>query len=129
MRALTASVALALLPAAVGAHEMTPTYPELFQSYMPGIMQADLSLFNAREDVEYYAISIWDAEWNPVPFASAQRVMHIPPGGRQDFEIYIRQADAEVAVYICTTSMLRAGQQDNAIIESRICSRLDGEQA
>lgn len=129
MRTLAAALAIALVPSVGGAHEMTPTYPELHQSYMPGIMQADLSLFNARDDVEYYAISVWDAEWNPVAFASAQRVMHVEPGGRQDFEIYIREQDADVAVYVCTISMLRAGQQSNAIVESRICSRLDGERA
>jgi hypothetical protein len=63
------------------------------------------------------------------PFASAQRVMHVPPGGRKDFEIYIKEADVDRVVYVCTTSMLRAGQEDNAIISSRICSRLDGEKA
>ena len=116
-----------LLATGAGAHEMTPAYPDLHPSSVPQIMQADLSLFNARDDVEYYAISVWDADWNAVPFASAQRVMHVPPNGRQNFAIYIRQIDVDRVVYVCTTSMLRAGQQANAIVSSRICSRLDGK--
>jgi hypothetical protein len=123
------AAALILFATGAGAHEMTPAYPKLHQSAMAQIMQADLSLFNARDDVEYYAISVLDAEMNPVVFASAQRVMHVPPGGRQDFEIYVREDDVARVVYVCTTSMLRAGQEDNAIISSRICSRLDGERA
>ena len=123
------AAAMALSATVAGAHEMTPAYPELHQSSVSQIMQADLSLFNARDDVEYYAISVLDAEMNPVVFASAQRVMHVPPGGRQDFEIYIREDDVARVVYVCTTSMLRAGQEDNAIVSSRICSRLDGERA
>ena len=115
--------------AAADAHEMTPAYPKLHQSSVSQIMQADLSLFNARDDVEYFAVSLFDAEWGPVPFASAQRVMHVMPGGRQDFEVYIRQSDVPRVVYVCTTSMLRAGQESSAIVSSRICSRLDGEKA
>lgn len=123
------AAALILIATAAGSHEMTPAYPKLHPSSVPQIMQADLSLFNARDDVEYYAITVFDLEWEPIAFASAQRVMHVPPGSRKDFEIYIRDADADRVVYVCTTSMLRAGQDSNAIISSRICSRLDGEKA
>jgi hypothetical protein len=123
------AAALIFLGTAAGAHEMTPAYPTLHQSAMPQIMQADLSIFNARDDVEYYAVSVLDADMNPIVFASAQRVMHVPSGSRKDFEIYIKEADVSRVVYVCTTSMLRAGQEDNAIISSRICSRLDGEKA
>ena len=123
------AAALILLAKSAGAHEMTPAYPDLHPSPVSQIMQADLSLFNARDDVEYYAISVFDADWKPVAFASAQRVMQVPTGSRKDFEIYIKEADAELVVYVCTTSMLRAGQEDNTIISSRICSRLDGERA
>ena len=123
------AAALILLAASAEAHEMTPAYPDLHPSSVPQIMQADLSLFNARDDVEFYAISVFDADWKPVAFASAQRVMQVPTGSRKDFEIYIKEADADLVVYVCTTSMLRAGQEDNTIISSRICSRLDGERA
>jgi hypothetical protein len=123
------AIALTLLGTATGAHEMTPAYPELHPSSVPQIMQADLSIFNARDDVEYYSVSVLDGNMNPVTFASTQRVMHVLPGSRKDFEIYIREADVERVVYVCTTSMLRAGQEDDAIISSRICSRLDGEKA
>ena len=123
------AAALILLATSVRAHEMTPAYPDLHPSPVPQIMQANLSLFNARDDVEFYAISVFDADWKPVAFASAQRVMQVPTGSRKDFEIYIKEADADIVVYVCTTSMLRAGQEDNTIISSRICSRLDGERA
>lgn len=123
------AAALIFFGTAAGAHEMTPAYPILHQSAVPQIMQADLSIFNARDDVEYYAVSVLDADMNPIVFASAQRVMHVPSGSRKDFEIYIKETDVARVVYVCTTSMLRAGQEDNAIISSRICSRLDGEKA
>lgn len=123
------AAALILLATSSWAHEMTPAYPDLHPSSVPQIMQADLSIFNARDDVEFYAISVFDADWKPVAFASAQRVMQVPTGSRKDFEIYIKEADADLVVYVCTTSMLRAGQEDNTIISSRICSRLDGERA
>jgi hypothetical protein len=126
---LMASAAMILMAAVAGAHEMTPAYPKLHKSSVQQIMQADLSLFNARDDVEYFAIGLFDADWVAVPFASAQRVMHVQPGGRQDFEVYIRQIDVSRVVYVCTTSMLRAGQEDAAIVSSRICSRLDGDRA
>lgn len=127
MRLMTA--AMVLFTTVAGAHEMTPAYPILHYSPVSEIMQADLSLFNARDDVEYYAISVLDGKMNPIPFASAQRVMHVPSGSRKDFEIYIKESDVDRVVYVCTTSMLRAGQEDNAIVSSRICSRLDGEKA
>lgn len=123
------AAALILLATSSWAHEMTPAYPDLHPSSVPQIMQADLSIFNARDDVEFYAISVFDADWKPVAFASAHRVMQVPTGSRKDFEIYIKEADADLVVYVCTTSMLRAGQKDNTIISSRICSRLDGERA
>lgn len=123
------AAAMMLWATGAGAHEMTPAYPELHQSAVPSIMQADLSLFNARDDVEYFVISLWDGEWNPVSFASAQRVMHVEPGRRQDFEVYIKEADADRVVYICTESMIRAGEENNAVVSSRICSRLDGKRA
>lgn len=123
------AAALILLATSSWAHEMTPAYPDLHPSSVPQIMQADLSIFNARDDVEFYAISVFDADWKPVAFASAHRVMQVPTGSRKDFEIYIKEADADLVVYVCTTSMLRAGQEDNTIISSRICSRLDGERA
>ena len=72
------AAALIFFGTAAGAHEMTPAYPTLHQSAMSQIMQADLSIFNARDDVEYYAVSVLDADMNPIVFASAQRVMHVP---------------------------------------------------
>lgn len=121
--------AFVLMSTAVAAHEMTPAYPKLHPSSVPQILQADLSLFNARDDVEYFAIEVFNGDWQPIAFASAQRVMHVPSGARKAFEVYIKQDDASRVVYVCTTSMLRAGQEDNAIVSSRICSRLDGDRA
>lgn len=110
----------------VAAHEMTPTYPELEPSYVRGVLRAGLSIFNAREDVEYYAIGVFDVDWNPIPYASTYRIMKVPYAERQDFEIFIREQDRNRVVFVCTTSMLQPGQSDNAIVSSRICSRLDG---
>jgi len=54
----------------VSAHEWTPTYPELTPSHVEGVVYTDMLLLNRRQDIRYYEISVWDEEWNRVPFAS-----------------------------------------------------------
>ena len=42
----------------VSAHEFTPTYPKLKTSYVEGVLYATMTLFNARDDVEYYQFGV-----------------------------------------------------------------------
>jgi hypothetical protein len=108
------------------AHELTPTYPELKPSYVTGILVARLSMFNARKDVEYYEIGVYDESWNKVPFATTDKIAKVPQGTHKNFEIYIRKKDKKRAVYVCTVSKLRSDKPSFAIISSKVCSRLDG---
>lgn len=105
---------------------MTPAYPDLKPSYVKDVMKAEMSLFNFREDVEFYQISVFDINWINVPFASKYRVMKVKHEKRQDFSVYIRKADLARAVYLCTTSKMLKESGVRTVISSRICSRVDG---
>ena len=52
----------------VSAHEMTPAYQVLKPTYVAGVVKAEMSLFNSREDVEYYQIDLFDLNWTNIPF-------------------------------------------------------------
>lgn len=119
---------LALLSPTTGvvAHELTPTYPDLKPSYVDGLLVAKMSMFNARKDVDYYEIGVFSEDWVRVPFATQDRIIKVPYGNSKTFEIYVRREDRKRAVYVCTMSKLRSDKPSNAIIASKVCSRMDG---
>ena len=127
MKTLFLVSALILATTPVVAHELTPTYPKLRPAYLDGLMVASVTMFNAREDVEYYEVGVFDLDWRPVPFATASKIMKVPYTERESFDVYVRKADQNRAVYLCTTSKLRSDKPSNAVISSKVCSRLDGE--
>ena len=45
------------------AHEMTPAYPKFKPSHVYGVYRVDLSLFNSREEIAYYAVELFDSNW------------------------------------------------------------------
>ena len=47
---------------------MTPTYPKWEVSYIEGVQKAAMKIVNKRADVEWYEISVFDEEWEPIPF-------------------------------------------------------------
>ena len=108
---------------------MTPAYPILKPTSVSGVVKADMSLFNLREDVEYYQIDLFDLNWTNLPFSSKYRIINVKYKERKDFIVYIRKIDLDEATYICTTSKIKKNTQTRAIIISRICSRIDGEPA
>jgi len=112
------------LAGAAHAHEMTPTYPKLVPSFMDGIYKADMTVFNKREDIEYFEIQVFDSEWNGVPFAAQSKLLNIKHLDRSTFEIYIRKKDIGRVEFICTMSKLNKEKQTTAVIASRICSRI-----
>ena len=67
-------IAALFLAGKVSAHEMTPTYPNLVPSYVDGLVSAKMTMFNARKDVDYFEIGVFDDEWNPVPFAASAKI-------------------------------------------------------
>lgn len=99
---------------------MTPTYPELKSSYIPGVLTTKLQLFNKREDVSYYEIGVFDSDWNPIPFVTAYKLLKMEYLSHVEFDVYLNNNDKSIAVYVCSKSKLR---RDEASISSRICSK------
>ncbi len=106
------------------AHEFTPTYPKLKTSYMPGVVYTTMTLFNARDDVEYYQFGVFDAEWNRVPFAMQNKIMKFKHLEKKNVDIFIREKDRKDAVYICSKSKLIVDGGSKTSIISRICSKI-----
>lgn len=111
---------------AVSAHEMTPAYPIIKPSYISGIVKVDLSLFNSREEINYYEIGLYDLNWDGIPFSAVYRIIKVGYKERKNFSVYIRESDLDEAVYVCTTSKIRRQKETRTLVSSRICSRLDG---
>ena len=111
------------------AHEMTPAYPEVKPSHVSGVVKVEMSIFNSREEIEWYQIELFDLNWTNIPFASSYRIINIGYKERKSFDVYIRKADMDEAVYLCTTSKVRKTSKSRTLVSSRICSRLDGEPA
>ena len=118
-----------LLSFSTSAHEMTPAYPEVKPSHVAGVVKVEMSLFNSREEIEWYQIELFDLNWTNIPFASSYRIINIGYKERKSFDVYIRKADMDEAVYLCTTSKVRKSSKSRTLISSRICWRLDGEPA
>lgn len=117
-------VAALLLSSSAAAHEMTPTYPEARQSWIEGVKVVDMKLWNRRNDAEWYEINVFDAEWNPLPFAASDRIIKVEHLEQKTFQVYIREIDLSRVEFICTQSkQLREDVQSTGIM-SRICSRL-----
>lgn len=108
----------------VSAHEMTPTYPKLEVSISQNVLQADLTIFNRRQEVRYYEVGVYDEEFNPIEFATKERILELPYLSRKSFTIYIRSSDKQRATYVCSTSKIERSKQTATIVYSRICSKL-----
>ena len=111
----------------VSAHEFTPTYPEMRPSHINEIYVTDMSLFNERQDVEWYSVSVFDEDWNKVPYATNGndnlcRIKHL---GRKTIKVYLREQDLERAVYICSKSKIIVSGGSKTTVASRICSKLN----
>ncbi len=111
---------------AVSAHEMTPAYPIVKPSHVTGVVKVDLSLFNSREEINYYEIGLYDLNWDSIPFSAVYRIIKVGYKERKNFSVYIRKSDLDEAVYVCTTSKIRRQITTRTLISSKICSRLDG---
>jgi len=106
------------------AHEMTPTYFELKPSLYDNVYVTQLSLFNKRQDVEYYEVNVYDENFNPIAFATKDKVLKVPTYGKSTLEIYVRRKDVDEVTYVCTQSMLLKENVGSTGVTSRICSRL-----
>ena len=104
------------------AHELTPTYPELRSSYIPGVLTTTLKMWNARMDVDYYKIEVFDKDWNAVPFITAEEIFPLAYTERREIEVFLPEETS--ARYICTRSMLRKEGRQKTVISSKVCSKI-----
>lgn len=116
---------VALVHGPAMAHELTPTYPEMRSSFIDNVSVTNLQIFNRREDVRFYVIDVYTADWQPIQFATSQQVLEVDYLQKVNFEVYIRNRDLERAEYICTTSKLLTDNVESTGISSRICSKLN----
>lgn len=117
-------LALLLVSASASAHQWTPTYPMWQDSYMTGIVQTRMKLFNTRQDVDYYEVQVLDVNMKELDFATTDRIIHAPYLKRRSVDIYIRRTDIARAVYICSISKLLVAGNTGASVSSRICSKV-----
>lgn len=118
-------IAAAILFANVAAaHEMTPAYPKFETTYLNGILQTTMKIWNRREDASYYEINIYDEEWNKIPFSIVDRIIKVDYLETKSFNIFIREEDAEKVEFICSTSKLLKKEVNYTGITSKICSRV-----
>ena len=113
-----------VLSGAAMSHEWTPTYPKLSLSHIPEIWKTQMKLFNSRKDVEYYNISVFDGEWNPVPYAVLSNPMRVKYLETKYIDVYIKDEDKSRAVYVCSKSKLYAVDTTKPMLFSRICSKI-----
>lgn len=83
-----------------------------------------MTLFNARKDVAYYELGVFDGNWGKVPFAVESKVMNIKHLEKKKIDVYIREKDKDQVVYICSKSKLLVQGGAKTSIESRVCSKL-----
>ena len=106
------------------AHEMTPAYPKLVPSHVQGVKKTSVEVFNRRNDVEFYELGVFAADWSVVPFVSTYRIFKLQYLNRIKLEVYIRDEDAPRAMYLCSVSKLRPDVDRLTAVSSRICSKL-----
>lgn len=114
---------LLMVPAPSKAHQWTPTYPVWRPSYVEGVHVITMKLFNSRGDVDYYELQVLDTEFQPVPYASAERIMNVGHLKRKVVDIYVSSNDIERAVYICSRSKSLSDMESKTVVASRICSK------
>jgi len=120
----TLIIAMLWISGHASAHEFTPTYPKLKNSYVDGVLYVTMTLFNARSDVEYYEFGVFDGEWNKVPFAMQNKIMRFKHLDKKKIDIYIKEKDRKDAVYVCSKSKLIVEGSSKTSISSRICSKI-----
>jgi hypothetical protein len=124
MKHIISALIFGLVCGSATAHELTPTYPEFRPSFMDGISVTTLELYNAREEIQFYRINVYTAEWEAIPFATKDSTIRVPHNQRRTFEVYIKDRDLNRAEYICTISRYLLDQVQSQGISSRVCSRV-----
>ena len=67
---------------------------------------------------------MFDDQWNPVPFATPNKIIRLGFLETKTFDVYIRDKDVDRVEYICSTSKQLKEDVQSTGIKSRICSRV-----
>lgn len=106
------------------AHQFLPTYPTFELSFVEGVVQTKMQLFNKRKEIEYYELSVYDSDWKSLSFASESKIVKIQYLQTKDITIYIKKEDLKRIKYICSESKIQKDNIQNTVISSRICSKI-----
>lgn len=107
------------------AHELTPTYVELKQSYVENVLTTSVYLWNGRADVLYYRVNVYDKDMKEVEFFSLPaEIVKLEYTKRQKIDVYMSSLNARKAVYICTRSQILKGLKQKTVVSSKICSKI-----
>jgi hypothetical protein len=117
-------IVMALIGGYANAHQFLPTYPKFEHSFMAGVVQTKMELFNKRSDVEYYELAVYDKDWKPLSFASESKLIQINYLQTKSVNVYIKQEDLVRVTYICTESKHKREGDKNTVISSQICSKV-----
>lgn len=114
-----------LLTTSAQAHQFTPTYPQFEISFVEGVLQTSMQLFNKRSEVQYYELGVFDKDWKSVTFAaSVPRIVNVEYLETKNINIFVKAQDAKNVVYICTESKLLRTTINNTLVASKICSKV-----
>jgi hypothetical protein len=108
----------------VNAHQFLPTYPTFEYSFVEGVVQTKMQLFNKRKEIEYYELSVYDADWKPLSYATESKIVKIQYLQTKDITIYIKKEDLKRIKYICSESKIQKDNIQNTVVSSRICSKI-----
>ena len=109
---------LSLFGGLANAHQFLPTYPKFELSFVDGVVSTKMELFNKRKEVEYYELGVFDADWNPLPFASESVIFNVKYLETKTINVYIKKEDLKRVMYICTESRLRKSDSQYTLISS-----------
>jgi hypothetical protein len=83
-----------------------------------------MEIFNKRREVEYYELGVFSQNWEPVTFASEDRIIRVRYLETKKINIYVKNEDLSKVTYICTESRLRKEDVKDTVISSKICSKV-----
>lgn len=115
---------LVVLSGYASAHEWTPTYPKLEQSYVHNVLKVSMKLFNNRVGINHYEIEVFDSEWNSIKFAMAEKIIRIRHLERKKIDVFIREQDRYNITYVCSKSKIISDDPSITYVTSRICSKV-----
>jgi hypothetical protein len=107
----------------ISAHEQVPTYPIWKPGPFVGILQTHITVFNKRNDVEYYEVGVFDMNWKPVFFVADEKILHLPYLKTRRIGVYIAKEKIDEVEYVCTRSRIKKNTKRRTAVSSKICSR------